>query len=233
MNNPYVNTILTSAISLRPDQMNNNIDSHLKANLKNMLEGKCYRNFGYIVNIYKLTKKESGKIEQEDSSGSAIFNITFECKLCMPLKNMKIVCVVNESNIGMLMLSNGPIRVILGIGRINPDEFTITKYGIFAKTSEGNKLLRKGDHVIVKIDNVKHQNMDTVMLCSGHLLGMASDEDIENFAQSEFKDDGKFVDYKYIIDKYEKDNDLTQIGNKMVKENNDQQVVETEIDMIQ
>src|SRR5271170_2114247 len=87
---PYVITNLYTTIVLRPDQMNNKLYIHLKDNLVNKLSKKCYKNFGYIVEIYKIVDYKDPHIEAENSSCGANFDITFSCKLCLPVRGKTI-----------------------------------------------------------------------------------------------------------------------------------------------
>ena len=54
LHNPYKKTILSTPIMISPDQMDNKMYIHVKANLINKLENKCYENYGYIEKIYNI-----------------------------------------------------------------------------------------------------------------------------------------------------------------------------------
>ena len=87
----YFWTELKGNVTLKPSQMNTEIYTHLKANLIKNLEGKCYKNYGFISKINAITDRSNGVIPPEDPSASAIFNVKFSCKLCNPLKNSFVV----------------------------------------------------------------------------------------------------------------------------------------------
>ena len=63
---------------LSPTQMDNKMYLHLKTNLNNKLVGKCYLNYGFITNIYKLEEISEGIIEAEDPSCSAKIVVKFQ-----------------------------------------------------------------------------------------------------------------------------------------------------------
>jgi len=62
----YTDTILDTKELLNPEQMDNDITNHIKENLKNHYEKKCYKQYGYINKIYKVDKIEETIINSED-----------------------------------------------------------------------------------------------------------------------------------------------------------------------
>src|ERR1700722_13785306 len=98
MLSPYINTKLFTLVTVMPNQMNNDIYSHMKSNLAQRLEGKCYRNFGYISKIYEILEHGDGVIEPENPTAAAAYNVKFTCRLCIPLKDKYIICKVEKTN---------------------------------------------------------------------------------------------------------------------------------------
>ena len=58
MNNPFIDTILYTTVVLHPNQLNNNIYSNLKQTLIETLNKKCYKNYGYISEIYEILERD-------------------------------------------------------------------------------------------------------------------------------------------------------------------------------
>ena len=119
MQSPYINTSLYSIVSLDAAQMNNDIYSNLKSNLIRQLEGKCYREYGYINKIYAITERGHGMILPENPLASATFKVKFNCKLCNPLKGTQIICQIDKVTSFMISLIAGPIKIIILPENIN------------------------------------------------------------------------------------------------------------------
>jgi DNA-directed RNA polymerase subunit E'/Rpb7 len=123
LHNPYVNTTLVCPVMLLPNQMDNKLYIHLKSNLTNKLEGKCYKNYGFINKIYSIEDKSEGKIEAEDPSCSSKFIVKFTCNLCLPIVNKEIICKIDRMNKALISGINGPIKIIITADKINKDKF--------------------------------------------------------------------------------------------------------------
>lgn len=221
MSSPYINTKLYTTVTLLPNQMNNDMYAHMKSNMINRLEGKCYRNYGFINKIYEILERGDGNIEPENPMAAAIYNVKFACRICMPLKNKHIVCKVERIIPMLTSLSNGPIRVIITNDRINKDIFMVGKNGILVKQVTGTKPLQAGDHVLVRIDSRKYNNRDNIIMCMGVLDSMATEQQSQRFASDEYNVDEKFVDYDKYIKMDEKAIDLNEIGEETSEEIND------------
>lgn len=218
MSSPYINTKLYSRVTILPNQMNNDIYSHMKTNLIKRLEGKCYKKYGFITKIYEILDRSDAVLEPENPMAAAIYKIKFSCRLCMPLKDKYIICKVERTIPMLTSLSNGPIRILVTNDRINKDNFVIGKSGILIKTQIGTKTLNSGDHVKVKIDSRKFNDSDTIIMCMGVLESMATAEESSRFALDEYNVNDKFVDYDKYIRTEEKLNDIEVIGEETNEE---------------
>ena len=123
MSGPYINTELYTNVTVHPNQMDNKIYINLKKNLERTIVKKCFRNYGYIMEIYEILGFKDGIIEPENLMGSSIFDVTFSCRICMPLKNKQIICQVIRVNKLLITVENGPILVIITNNRINDKIF--------------------------------------------------------------------------------------------------------------
>ena len=78
MISPYFSTYLDSNVSLKPDQLNNELRINIKKNLSIMYKDKCFKEFGYIMDIYSIQDKfDDGEIKLGDPSSSVHFNVKF------------------------------------------------------------------------------------------------------------------------------------------------------------
>ena len=123
IHNPYINTALVCPIMLLPNQMDNKMYIHLKSNLKNKLEYKCYKNYGFIDKIYSIEETSDGIIEAEDPTCSAKITVRFTCSLCLPIVGKEIICKIDRMNKALISAINGPIKAIITTDKINKENF--------------------------------------------------------------------------------------------------------------
>jgi DNA-directed RNA polymerase subunit E'/Rpb7 len=207
MESPYIYTELNGIISITPKQMNNDIYTNMKSNLINRLEGKCYRNYGYITKIYDITNHGDGFIDSENPLAVACFKVKFTCRLCYPLKNKYIICQVHSINSMLAKITNGPINVIITPDRINKENFESNRQGFFTKLQYGVTPLKKGDYVKTKIISRQINDKDVIIMCIGILESMATEEEIANSIYEQNKTDTtKMMD----VEQYMKSEDGTE-----------------------
>jgi DNA-directed RNA polymerase subunit E'/Rpb7 len=183
--NPYINTKLYTRISVKPEQMNNNIYINLRYNLLNKLENKCYKDYGYISKIYGIDDIKHGKIYGENLSSSATYNVEFSCRLCRPIENMNIICKIIRINRALITAENGPILVIIVSDKINNDIFFTDNNNILRyKSDNKSKKLESGDFVVVTILNKTFNDGDDKIKIIGYLNNIASDKNIEEYYEN-------------------------------------------------
>ena len=90
LGNPYYDIEQYERVMLKPEQMNSDILLNLKINLREKVEKKCNNN-GYIDYIYKILKYGEGLMTAENLSGSAIYPVSYHCRIYAPLENSKII----------------------------------------------------------------------------------------------------------------------------------------------
>jgi len=162
--------------------MDNKIYINLKRNLEDKVYNRCYKDYGYIVDIFKIDDYNDGVIEAENPFASAIFDVTFSCRICRPVKNTQIICKINRINKILATLENGPILVIITNDRINDKVFFIDNNNNLRYRKDNiSYVLKENDFVIVTIKSFIFHNTDTKMKTIGFLDDIASKEDIENF----------------------------------------------------
>ena len=199
MTSPYINTKLFTSISLRPDQMDNKIYINLKKNLENKLLKKCYKNYGYISNIYKILDYDDGMVEAENLRGSAIFDISFSCKLCRPLKQTQIICQIHRANKLLVTAVNGPIQVIISHDRMSDNFRTDYNNTLTYKKDGVSTSLEPGDFVKVTILSITFSHNDIVIKSIGYLDNIATDDEIKQFYNDEYNTNDDQIDYNEYI----------------------------------
>jgi DNA-directed RNA polymerase subunit E'/Rpb7 len=194
MQSPYINTSLYSIVSLDAAQMNNNIYGNLKMNLIKQLEGKCYREYGFINKIYAITERGNGMILPENPLASATFKVKFNCKLCNPLKGTQIICQI-EKVISILILSlSGPIKIIVLPENINKNIFYMDKNNNLKYRNKGvSQEIIKGTHVKITILSKTFNDMDNFILVFANLDDIATTDEIEKYYKDEYSTDEKNI----------------------------------------
>ena len=181
---PYINTTLVSNVMLNPNQMDNKFYLHLKSNLNNKLVGKCYLNYGFILNIYKLEEISEGIIEAEDPSCSAKIVVKFSCRLCFPPKNKYIICKIDRMNKALISAINGPIKVIITQDKINKEHFySDADRNIHIKKTKES--LSPDMIVKILILSSTFGNYDTSILSIGYLQDLATPDEIKLYNEDE------------------------------------------------
>jgi DNA-directed RNA polymerase subunit E'/Rpb7 len=211
---PYINTHLYSVVGLYPSQFDNEIDKHLKENLIRKLQGKCYKNYGFISRIYKIDERLNGELIAENPFASALYKVKFSCKICRPLKGTIIVCEVVSINKSLIYLKNGPINLLIfeENGSINQNNFIFDdrKNVLIAKIGGGQFLpVVVGTFVEVKITASRLEHNSNRIMVAGTLENIASKKAIAESIEHRENDRFDFVNYDdYIEDErnyYKKD----------------------------
>lgn len=180
LHNPYKKTILSTHIMISPDQMDNKMYIHLKANLKNKLESKCYENYGYIDKIYNIEESSDGVIEPEDSSCSAKMEVKFACNLFLPIVGKELICKIDRMNKALIMGINGPIKVIITADKINKENFFLdVNRNIRVKgTSE---IIVPNMYLKILVISKSFTNYDKNIIVIGFLQDMATQKEINEY----------------------------------------------------
>lgn len=210
MTSPYINTKLYTSVSLHPDQMDNKIYINLKKNLERKVVQKCFRDYGYIMQIYEILEYKDGIIEAENFMSSALFDVSFSCRLCRPLKNKEIICQIDRVNRVIVTATNGPILTIITNDRINDDIFFTDNNNNLRykdKETDTSKILKEKEFVKVIIKSIVFNNGDDRIKAIGFLNGMATEKDVQEYYQELYNTDEKIVDFeKYMESENESNN---------------------------
>lgn len=182
LHHPHKKTILSTPIMISPDQMDNKMYIHLKSNLVNKLEKKCYENYGYIDKIYNVEEISDGVIEPEDPSCSAKIEVKFTCDLFLPIVGKELICRIDRMNKALIMGINGPIKVIITADKINKDKFfpDINRNIRVKKTSE---IVVPDMYLRVQVISRSFSNYDDNILVIGFLQDIATQKEIDEYIQ--------------------------------------------------
>lgn len=174
----YYITQLETKVSLLPEQIDGNIDQHLISNLKDKLEGKTIDE-GIIIRIDKLIKYDYGIIDKANFMGITVFNVKYECLICSPIKNLEMICILDNIVRGYLICRNGPVIVAVQYNNINMQKFEINGDNIIHIPTK--KTIEKNDYLKVSIININNNLGERQIMAISKLLDMADKHEIKQF----------------------------------------------------
>lgn len=183
---PYRNIKQYTRIAIEPYHMNSDIKNNMKIVLKKKVEKKCNKN-GYIDEVYRILEYSDGKMPPENLSGGAIYDVTYHCKICIPVENTFIIGQVKIINQELVVAINGPIMIFIPKENVDTNTWDIPD-GYLNKNVK-RKLL-SGDYVIIQIADKRINQNDNQIKAMGKLIEFASSDDVD-----------KYFGSKIIIDK--------------------------------
>jgi DNA-directed RNA polymerase subunit E'/Rpb7 len=180
VHNPFIDTSLVCPIMLLPNQMDNKMYLHLKSNLKNKLESKCYKNYGYVNKIYSIEEISDGIIEAEDPTCSAKITVRFTCSLCLPIVGKEIICKIDRMNKALISAINGPIKAIITTDKINKENF-FPDMNRNVRIKGNSQVLIPEMYIRILILSKSFGDYDKNILVIGYLQDIATEEQIEQY----------------------------------------------------
>ena len=174
---PYINIKQYTKISIDSFHMNNNIINNIINLLKKKLEKKCNKN-GYIATIYDIVEYSDGIMHPENLNGSAIYNVSYNCKLCIPIENTIIIGTVRIINQELIVSTAGPIIIFIPKDNINLELWSIIDGFVYKSTKKQLEL--ENFIKILIIDKRINQN-DTQIKALGKLMDIPTKEEIDKY----------------------------------------------------
>jgi DNA-directed RNA polymerase subunit E'/Rpb7 len=173
---PYRIINQKAKILLEPYHMNSDIKTNMKAIVKK-LEKKC-NDIGYIDEIYCIISSSGGYMPPENLNAGAIYNIIYQCKICIPVVDRIIIGQVRVINQELIVAINGPIMFFIPKENIDSNIWDISD-GYLNKNNKKKLLL--GDYIkIYVMDKRINQNANQIKSIGG-LLDLPTEEEIETY----------------------------------------------------
>ena len=149
--------LLTTNLIVNASQVNKNIDTVIKENLKEQLEGLCYED-GYIVkDSVKIINKSMGKIVVNDNVSSVSYSIRYKAKIISPSDGDVIESYVANTNkmgiVAYIKLSEGDSSDESPIVIMVPKEYFDMSIYNFEDINVGQKL-----NVVVVGTRIKYRS---------------------------------------------------------------------------
>mgnify|MGYP003636516136 FL=1 len=158
--NIYHSSMLTKKISVPISNIGENLRETLDNIIKSEYEGKCIAE-GYVkYNSTKILTYSSGLIHGD----TIVFDIVFECMVCLPVEGMYIDCVVQNITRAGIRAGTGekPSPVVIFIAR---DHHTNSKN--FAKIVEN-------ENIKVKVIGQRYELNDTYISIIAELVNFTT-----------------------------------------------------------
>jgi DNA-directed RNA polymerase subunit E'/Rpb7 len=212
---PIINTVLSTKVSLFPNQMNNDIYYNLRYNIERKVQGKC-NEFGYVIKVLKIEDYNEGIVDGENFTGSAVYNIRYLASLCIPVEKTQIICKIENINNAIILATHGPISCVITPDNINTLIFVneIGKY--YYMQDKQREELKKGDLIKLTILSKKLYKND-IMISLGFLDEIASQGEKDNFYKPElFNPDQEVEETVELIEFHEDEQIEEENNNKSV-----------------
>ena len=174
---PYKNIKQHTRIALEPYHMNSDIRNNMKIVLKKKVEKRCNKN-GYIDEVYKIIEFSDGIMIPENLNGSAIYNIAYQCRLCIPIENSIIIAYIKMISSDLIVAINGPLFIFIPKSYVDNNIWDIPEGFVHKKTS---KKLVLNDYVKIQVLNKRINQGDTQIKIMGKLMDFANKDEVETY----------------------------------------------------
>lgn len=174
---PYKNVEQHTRIIIEPHQMNSDIRNHMKYNLKKKVEKKCNKN-GFIDEVFKILEFSDGIMIPENLDGSAIYNIAYHCRICIPIENTVIIGTVKMVNSDLIVAINGPMLIFIPKNNVDTNIWDILENYNHKKS---NIKLVIGNFVKIQITDKRINQGDSQIKIMGNLQDFATNDEVEKY----------------------------------------------------
>ena len=173
---PFKDVEQFTKIRIQPSQINSDIRNNMKMNLKKKVEKKCNKN-GFVDEVYKIVDYEDGIMPPENLSGDIIFNIKYQCRLCLPAENSIIIGNIKTINQELIIAINGPIFIFIPKENVDGEIWNIDDF----IEKKSNKKLSINSFVKIKILNKRVNQNDHQIKSIGYLMDYATEDEVKKY----------------------------------------------------
>ena len=174
---PYRTINQFTRIQILPHMMNSDIEDNMNIVLYNKVVGKCNR-YGFIEKVNRIEKYEEVIMTPENLSGAINYNITYHCKICIPIENTYIVGLVKAINSELIIVTNGPIIIFIPKTNIDVSIWNISNDFTHIKNKT---ILKPNDYIKLLIEKTKINNNDIQIKCIGFMSELAQEEEVKQY----------------------------------------------------
>jgi DNA-directed RNA polymerase subunit E'/Rpb7 len=174
---PYRNIKQKTMISIEPYHMNADIRNNMKSVLKKKVEKKCNKN-GFVDEVYRILEYSDGMMPAENLNGSALFNIIYHCRLCIPIENTIIIAQVKTINQELIIATSGPIMFFVPKENVDTNMWDIQE-GYLNKKSKIK--LSINNFIKVQVADKRINQNDSQIKAMGKLLDIPTEEEVDKY----------------------------------------------------
>jgi len=149
----------------------------------------------------------------ENLTGSAIYNIKYHCKICIPVENSIIIGLVKVINQELIIATNGCIMIFIPKENIDSTKWDISEFIINKDTKIKYSI---NSYIKIKIIDKRINQNDTQIKAIGVLLDIPDESEIEKFYGVKIIANSKQIDIKNNDDKYSKDLEEKEIKSNYI-----------------
>jgi DNA-directed RNA polymerase subunit E'/Rpb7 len=149
----------------------------MKLVLKKKVEKKCNKN-GFIDEVFKILEFSDGIMIAENLDGSAIYNISYHCRICIPIENTIIIGTVKMVNPDLIVVINGPMLIFIPKNNVDTNIWDIPENYNHKKS---NIKLVIGNFVKIQITDKRINQGDSQIKIMGNLQDFATNEEVEKY----------------------------------------------------
>jgi DNA-directed RNA polymerase subunit E'/Rpb7 len=178
---PYRLINQRTRISVEPYHMNSNIENNITDIVKEIVEKKC-NDVGYVDTVYRILKYSEGIMPPENLNGCAIYDITYHCKICIPIEKTIIIGVIKVISQELIVATNGPLMIFIPKENIDTNIWNIPDNYVNKKTK---KKLMIDDYIKTQIMAKRINQNDIQIKIIGSLIDIASPDEVEKYYGSQ------------------------------------------------
>lgn len=179
--NPYRLINQRTRISVEPYHMNSNIENNMTDIVKENVEKKC-NEVGYVDTVYRILKYSEGIMPPENLNGCAIYDITYHCKICIPIEKTIIIGIIKVISQELIVATNGPLMIFIPKENIDTNIWDIPDNYVNKKTK---KKLMIDDYIKIQIMAKRINQNDIQIKIIGYLIDIALPEDVNKYYGSQ------------------------------------------------
>lgn len=183
--NPNQIIELKVTVSIPPASLDNDIFISLNRRLKDMVEGKCFGEYGYIQRVINILNYSQNTIPIEDLGANCLFDVDFTAKICLPIMNERVVCYIKNLSQDLIRCVGGPFDIFITKDNINSMKF-IRNNRMELMNKETNELVNENEFVIISIIEYLIINGERKITVRGFLEEMATEDDIYKYYDNEY-----------------------------------------------
>jgi len=164
-------------ISVEPYHMNSDIENNMKNIVKDQTEKRCNK-YGFVDTVYRIVKYSEGIMPPENLNGCAIYDITYHCKICIPIEKTIIIGIIKVISQELIVATNGPLMIFIPKENIDTNIWDIPDNYVNKKT--GKKLMID-DYIKIQIMAKRINQNDIQIKIIGYLIDIALPDEIDKY----------------------------------------------------